>query len=74
LAIATAVLDGLSGVDLACAVRAMPSTRASRFALTTSFEPGRDALKALPKDVPIIRKVPELPDDLAEVLYRFEMT
>ncbi|MBT3395566.1 MAG: hypothetical protein HOB82_06740 [Alphaproteobacteria bacterium] len=74
LAIATAVLEGLSGVDLACAVRAMPATRALRFALMTSFEPGHDALKALPKDVPIIRKGPDLPDDLAEVLYRFEMT
>jgi len=74
LAIAIAVLDGLTGVDLACAVRAMPATHALHFALITSFEEGHHALDALPKDVPVIRKGPELPDDLAEVLYRFEMT
>jgi len=65
LAIATAVLDGLTGVDLACAVRAMRATHALHFALITSFEPGHDALKALSKDVPVNRKGPDLPDDLA---------
>ncbi len=74
LAIATAVLDGLTGIDLACAVRAMPATQALHFALMTSFEEGHDALKSLPEDVPVIGKGPDLPDDLAEVLYRFEMT
>ena len=74
LAIATAVLDGLTGIDLACAVRSMPATHALHFALMTSFEEGHNALKSLPEGVPVIRKGPDLPDDLAEVLYRFEMT
>ncbi len=74
LTIASTVLDGLSGVDLACAIRAMPATGNMRLALLTSFEPGHAILKPLPDDIPIIHKGPRMADDLAAVLARLEMT
>lgn len=54
--IATAVMKDLSGVDLICALRAMPATAAQPVALLTSLEPNSAELKPLPDGVPVIRK------------------
>lgn len=74
LIIASTVLDSLSGVDLACAIRAMPATRDMRFAMLTSFESGHPILAPLPDGIPVIHKGPRLADELAAVLARLEIT
>ncbi|TAD91904.1 MAG: DNA-binding response regulator [Alphaproteobacteria bacterium] len=74
LVISAAMLDVLSGVDLACALNAMPSTRGIPFALLTSFEWGHPELDGLPPTAAIIRKGPKFGDDLAEALSRFGIT
>ncbi len=74
LVIAAAMLDRLSGVDLACALHAMPTTRGIPFALLTSFEWGHPELDGLPPTAALIRKGPKFGDDLAEALSRFGIT
>lgn len=72
LIIINAVMPGLSGIDLAVALQAMPQTRNTPSALITSFEPGDEQLRFLPERVPIIRKGKTFGDDLAEALsYHF---
>lgn len=72
--IAPAVLDELSGVDLACAILSMPSTRHIPFALLTSFGWGAASLEGLPLRAAVIRKGASFGDDLAEALARFSIT
>jgi len=48
LIIAAAVMEDLSGIDLACAMRAMPISRALPFALLTSLDPSHPSFDALP--------------------------
>ena len=72
LVIINAVMPGLSGVDLAVALQAMPQTRNTPSALITSLEPGDEQLRFLPERVPIMRKGQTFGDDLAEALsYHF---
>jgi CheY-like chemotaxis protein len=68
------VMPGLSGVDLACAVSAMPSTRHIPVALLTGLEPNHPDLAALPMNAGLIRRGPQFGDDLAHVLQRFRIT
>jgi CheY-like chemotaxis protein/HPt (histidine-containing phosphotransfer) domain-containing protein len=68
LIFASAVLDGISGVDLICALRAMPATRRLPVALLTSFAPDHASLVDLPDGVPIIRKGHQFGEDLADAL------
>jgi CheY-like chemotaxis protein/HPt (histidine-containing phosphotransfer) domain-containing protein len=69
LAILSAVLpDGLSGIDLAVGLKAMPETRNTSVAVITSFEREHESLKHLPPTVPIIRKGPAFADDLTMAL------
>lgn len=72
--ICAAVLDELSGVDLACAFNAMAPTQKIPFALLTSFSWGHPSLDGLPPRAAIIRKGPQFGDDLAEALSRFSIT
>lgn len=72
--ICSAVLDELSGVDLACAFSSMPATAKIPFALLTSFSWGHPSLEGLPTRCAIIRKGPQFGDDLAEALARFQIT
>ena len=72
--IATAVMEGLSGVDLACALAAMPATRSIPFALLTSFEDSDAALRDLPSTIPVIHKGANFGDDLADALDRCGIT
>lgn len=74
LIICSAVLDELSGIDLACAFNAMPVTHKIPFALLTSFTWGHPSLEGLPPRCAIIRKGPQFSDDLAEALSRFAIT
>jgi HPt (histidine-containing phosphotransfer) domain-containing protein/CheY-like chemotaxis protein len=72
--IATAVMEGLSGIDLACALAAMPATRTIPFALLTSFEDSDTALRELSPTIPVIHKGASFSDDLAEALDRCGIT
>ena len=68
------VMPRMSGVDLACALGAMPATRTIPVALLTSLEPGHEDLKPLPINTGIIRRGAHFGDDLANVLERFGIT
>jgi hypothetical protein len=72
--IISAVLDELSGIDLANALVAMPATQKLPTAILTSFGWGHPSLDDLPVRVAIIRKGPEFGGDLAEFLGRFGIT
>ena len=72
--ITSQVMPRLSGVDLACALSAMPATRNIPIALLTSLDPDHPDLKALPMNVGLIRRGAQFGDDLADVLQRFNIT
>ncbi len=72
--IVSAVLDELSGIDIASALTAMPSTRNIPIALLTSYSWGHPSLHDLPTRVAIIRKGNSFGSDLAEFLGRFGVT
>lgn len=74
LVITAQVMPRLSGVDLACALSAMPSTRSIPIALLTSLDPDHPDLKSLPMNVGLIRRGAQFGDDLADVLQRFNIT
>ncbi|NIA71921.1 response regulator [Pelagibius litoralis] len=74
LVITSQVMPRLSGVDLACALSAMPATRTIPIALLTSLDPDHPDLKALPMNVGLIRRGAQFGDDLADVLQRFNIT
>jgi len=74
LVITTAVMPRLSGIDLACALAAMPSTKNIPVAVLTSLEPNHPDLKTLPMNVGLIRRGDSFGTDLAEVLQRFSIT
>lgn len=58
------VMPELSGVDLACALKAMPATRDMPVALLAT-ENGD--IRDLPKEVPVLRKGANFGDDVADV-------
>ncbi len=66
--IVSAMMPGLSGIDFAIGIAAMPETRNTPVALITSLPPSDDKLKLLPPFMPIIRKSDSFGDDLAEAL------
>ena len=74
LVITTAVMPRLSGIDLACAMAAMPSTKGIPVAVLTSLEPNHPDLRALPMNVGIIRRGENFGNDLADTLQRFNIT
>lgn len=74
MVVASMELGLLSGVDLGCALSAMPITEGIPFAVLTSYEWGSPKLKGLPPRAALIRKGPHFGDDLAESLARFEIT
>lgn len=73
LVISSAILDNLSGVDLACSINAIAPTRGIPFALLTSFEAGHEAIRGLPEQAAILRKGEGFGEDLANALERFEI-
>ena len=74
MVIASMELGVLSGVDLGCALSAMPATDGIPFAVLTSYEWGNPKLKGLPPRAAVIRKGSQFGDDLAESLARFGIT
>jgi CheY-like chemotaxis protein len=74
LVITTMVMPRMSGVDLACALSAMPATKNIPVALLTSLDPNHPDLKALPMNTGLIRRGAQFGDDLADVLQRFRIT
>lgn len=74
MVIASMELGPLSGVDLGCALAAMPVTQGIPFAVLTSYEWGHAKLRGLPPRAALIRKGPQFGDDLAESLARFGIT
>lgn len=74
LVITAQVMPRLSGVDLACALAAMPFTKSIPVALLTSLDPEHPDLKPLPMNVGLIRRGNQFGDDLADVLQRFNIT
>ncbi|MEQ9609657.1 MAG: response regulator [Kiloniellaceae bacterium] len=74
LVITAQVMPRMSGVDLACALAAMPATKSIPVALLTSLDPDHADLRALPMNVGLIRRGAQFGDDLADVLQRFKIT
>ena len=72
--IVSGVLNELSGVDLANAFAAMPTTRDMKVAILTSFDWGHSSLENLPSRVPVIRKGPQFGADLADAFARMHIT
>lgn len=70
LVLVSAVLDGLNGTDLACALRVMPATRHIPLVLTTSLADENRLLHDLPRDVPVVHKGKRFSDDFADALER----
>lgn len=64
----SAVMDGLGGVDLAIALKAMPATRNISIAVLTSLAEDNAQISLLPKGVSVIRKGPTFGADLANAL------
>jgi len=54
MVIASAVMDKISGIDLARALKSMDATRHIRFALLTSFDATHPELRDLPDDVALV--------------------
>lgn len=71
LVIASNVMAEITGVDFACAMRAMPSTKDVPVALLTSEKRGDPKLEGLPADVPILSKSSRFADDVARVFSDF---
>ncbi len=69
--ISSAVLDEMSGVDLASALAAIQSTESIPCAILTSFDANDASLKRLPDSVAIMKKGDEFANDFAATLERF---
>lgn len=65
--ICSRVMPELTGVDLACALKAMPTTKKIPVALIASVDRDRDEIADLPNDVPLLRKGSNFADDVAAV-------
>jgi len=74
MVVASMELGVLTGVDLGCALAAMPVTQGIPFAVLTSYSWGHPKLAGLPPRAALIRKGPQFGDDLAESLARFNIT
>lgn len=74
MVVASMELGLLTGIDLGCALAAMPATEGIPFALFTSYDWGSPKLKGLPPRAALIRKGGKFGDDLAETLARFSIT
>jgi CheY-like chemotaxis protein len=74
MVMASGVLPGLTGVDLACAFLAMPVTKGIPVVLFTSYDREHKSLKGLPADVPIVKKGGSFSDDLADALFASGLT
>lgn len=67
LVIASNVMAEIGGVDFACALRAMPSTRGIPVALLTAESRASASLADLPPDIPTLSKSARFADDVTRV-------
>lgn len=72
LVVTTMIMPRMSGVDLACALTAMPTTKHIPVALLTSLAPNHPDLRALPMNAGLIRRGETFGADLAHVLDRWK--
>lgn len=73
LVIGAAVLDPLTGVDLARALHAISVTRNIPFILLTGFTIDDTSAKELPAEAAVVRRGESFGDDLATALQRFHI-
>ena len=66
--IASALMDKISGVDLARALKAMTPTRDIPFALLTSFDASHPELRNLPEDVALVHHDRDINAELDDVM------
>ncbi|SDE34031.1 Hpt domain-containing protein [Kordiimonas lacus] len=66
--IVSRVMPELTGIDLACALKAMPSTRDIPVALIATSQ--KEKYTDLPADVPVLRKGANFADDVADVFVK----
>ena len=71
--IAFTKLDEISGIDLACAIGAMPLTQKIPSALLTSRDRDHDALRELSEASAVIKKGGKFGNDLADALAQFDI-
>ena len=74
LIVASAVMEDLSGVDLVCALHAMPASRDLPCMILTSLDLDNVFFAALPHGTPLVRKGLEFADDLAAALAKLGLT
>lgn len=67
LVIVSNVMDEIGGIDFACALRAMPSTREIPVAVLTAETRKSASLADLPPDIPILSKSARFADDVTNV-------
>lgn len=72
LVITSAVLSGLTGVDIAAALRAMPTTAKIPVSILTSFERGHADLAGIDDTIPLIRKN-NMSDDVDDALKHYKL-
>jgi len=72
--ISSALLDAMSGLDLARVLQALPSTSTIPFAIFTSFEEGASSLENLPDGVKLVHKGDSFKLDLDALLSTFTKT
>lgn len=70
LIVTGAVIEGMSGIDLCCSLRADLETRSVPIVLVTSFAPDDYRLKSLPEDISVVFKGEAFAHDLAMALIR----
>ncbi|RMD65326.1 MAG: response regulator [Alphaproteobacteria bacterium] len=73
LVITSAVMDGVTGIDLARALRAMSVTEHLNLALLTSLAADDPTMRRLPGNVPVIRLGPSLTEELADVVTHYAL-
>ncbi|MCW9032725.1 MAG: response regulator [Rhodospirillales bacterium] len=71
--VSSAILDEMSGIDLALALQAIPSTSKVPFAILTSFAKGDKGLEGLPENVELINKGKQFSADMAKALGKFKV-
>ena len=69
--IASAVMDGISGIDLARALKAIRQTRKIPFVLLTSFERGHPELRGLPDEAALIHHDRAIDEELNQAIAQF---
>ena len=66
--VASAVVEGVSGIELACDFGAMKSTRNIPFVLFTSFKRAHPELRESPEKATLIQHDRDLDDEITQVL------